>query len=88
MEHKVAFHLRIWKRNRNLYSTVRLKFLTVLRNVDIEDIYAAVLVVALIGNRLKDLSRLLCTRLNFVSHKGRALFKATAVNNDAVFVFK
>ena len=88
MEYKVVACLNVGKGNRNLYLAVRLYFFTVFRNVDIENIYVTVLVVVLVGNCRKNFCRFFSVRQDLVAYKGRALFKASAVNNDTVFVLQ
>ena len=88
MEYKVVIYLDVGYRNGNLYFTVRLNLLAVFRNVDIENIYATVLVVVLIGNCFKNFCRFFCGRHDFVAYQGRAFFKAATVYNDTVFVFE
>ena len=88
MEYKVVAYLDAWKGNRNLHLAVRLYFFTAFRNVDIENIYATVLVVVLLGNCRKNFFRFFSRRQDLVAYKGRALFKASAVHNDTVFVLQ
>ena len=88
MEHKVVIHLNVWDRNRNIYLTVRLYLCAIFHNIDIENIYVTVFIVVLIGNCRKNFFSFLRGCRNFVAYQGRAFFKATAVNNDTVFVFK
>ena len=88
MEYKVVIYLGVGYGNGNLYFTVRLYLLAVFRNVDIENIYATVFVVVLIGNRRKNFFSFLCGCHDLVAYQGRAFFKATAVYNDTVFVLQ
>ena len=88
VEHKVVFHADVRHGNRNFHLTVRLNLLAVFRNVDVKNIYVALLIVVLIGNCLKNCCRFFCGRFDFVAYQGRAFFKATSVNNDTVFVFE
>ena len=76
----------IWNRYFDL--SVWLNLCAVFRNVNIENIYATVFVVVLIGNCRKNFRCFFCGRHDLVAYQGRAFFKATAVNNDTVFVFE
>ena len=79
VEYKVVIRLKVGYRNRNLYLTVRLYLRAVFHNVDIENIYAAVFVVVLVGDCRKNFCCFFCGRRDLVAYQGRAFFKATAV---------
>ena len=88
VKYKVVIHVGVGYGNRNLYLAVRLYLYAIFRNVDIENIYATVFVVVLIGNCRKNFCCFFCGRHDLVAYQYRAFFKASTVNNDTVFVFE
>ena len=88
VENKVVIHLNVGYGNKNLYLAARLYLCAVFRNVNIENINAAVLVVVPIGNCRKHRCAFFCGCRDYVANQGRTFFKAAAVNNNSVFVLQ